>query len=115
MQLTDTGIAAEGGADNASATATFAAITGQSYYVSGFDVSYSTATTGALQHTLQYTPTEGGSEVTLTFNINYTVSDGRYPFPVALRCSHNTRVLLTAAASGTGGNVSKCHLYGWVV
>lgn len=115
QHLTNTGWVVTGTADNAAATATQAAIPGQCFYVTGFDVSYSTALTGVKQHTLKYTPTENAAEVTLTFNINYTVSDGHVTFPVPIRCALNSRLLLTAAASGTGGNVSQAHLYGWTL
>lgn len=113
MQLTNTGWVVEASADNATVTCTKAANPGQYYYISGFDVGYSTAKTGNVAQTLQYTPYEGATEVTLHYNVNYTVSDGHLWFPTPIKCALNSRVLLTGAASGTGGNVAKAHLYGW--
>lgn len=106
---------AEASADNATATITVAAVPGQSHYLTGWDVTYSTAKTGALTHTLTYTPMGGTQEVTLTFNENYSVKDGRWPLGGTLPCQLNTRVVFVAAASGSGGNVGWAHLWGATV
>lgn len=95
-------------ADSAATTssATQLGCVGQRLYVTGWDLSYTTATTGAKLVTLTYTPESTGVETTLTFYENFTVSDGRFPLPGILRCQMNTRVVLQvpsggAAATGT--------------
>lgn len=106
---------AEATHDNGTATITVAAVPGQRHFLAGFDVTYSTAKTGALAHTLTYTPPGSGSTVTLTFHENYTVRDGRFPLPGTLACELNTEVVFVAAASGSGGNVGWAHLWGATV
>lgn len=87
-------------------TATQLGCVGQRLYATGFDLTYTTATTGAKLVTLTYTPESTGVETTLTWYENFTVNDGRWPFPSPVRCQMNTRLLLTvpsggAAATGT--------------
>lgn len=101
--------------DNGAATITIDAVPGMSHYLTGWDVTYSTAKTGALAHTLEYTPQGFDTPVTLTFHENYSVKDGRWPLGGTLACQLNTPVVFTAAASGAGGNVGWAHLWGATV
>lgn len=103
---------AEATHNNGTATITVAAIPGQAHYLTGWDVTYSTAKTGALAHTLTYTPPGQSTTVTLTFHENYSVRDGRWPLGGILACKINTEVVFVAAASGAGGNVGWAHLWG---
>lgn len=103
---------AEATHNNGTATITVAAILGQAHYLTGWDVTYSTAKTGALAHTLTYTPPGQSTTVTLTFHENYSVRDGRWPLGGILACKINTEVVFVAAASGAGGNVGWAHLWG---
>lgn len=105
----------EATADNATATITIAAVPGMSHYLTGWDVTYSTAKTGALAHTLTYTKPGDATTTVLTFRENYTVRDGRFPLPGTLACEQNTAVVFVAAASGAGGNVGWAHLWGATV
>lgn len=106
---------AEATHDNGAAVITIPAVDGQAHFLTGFDVTYSTAKTGALSHTLAYTPPGATSPVTLTFSENYSVRGGRFPLPGTLACALNTQVVFTAAASGAGGNVGWAHLWGATV
>lgn len=87
-------------------TALQAGCVGQRLYATGFDLTYTTATTGAKLATITYTPDGQTTAVTLTFYVNMTTVDGRFPLPGTLRCQQNTPLSLTvpsggAAATGT--------------
>lgn len=82
------------------ATATQAGCVGQRLYATGFDLTYTTATTGAKLVTVTYTPDGAVTPVTLTLYENMTTSDGRFPFPGVLKCQQNTTVSLTVPSGG---------------
>lgn len=93
-------------AGGTTSTATQLGCVGQRLYATGFDLSYTTATTGAKLVTLTYTPDGAVTPVTLTFYENMTTADGRFPFPGVVRCQQHTTLSLTvpsggAAATGT--------------
>lgn len=93
-------VTATADAATTTATATQVGTVGQRLYATGFDLTYTTATTGSKQVTLTYTPETTGVETTLTFFENMTTSDGRFRFPGPLPCQQNTPISLTAPSGG---------------
>lgn len=108
--------ATSGNAANAIATATIAAVSGRTNYITGFHITGSGAT-AALPAVVTVAGLLGGS-ITFTYNFASGVLVGNTPllveFPAPIPASAvNTAITVACAASGAGGTNNVVNAYGY--
>lgn len=99
------GWVATGSADNALATASKAAETGKSHYITAVFAGYSAAKTGLLQ-------IKDGTTVIAEF---YIENAEVIPLPTPIKATAGNAVSVELAASGAAGNIGKANIVGYTV
>jgi len=101
----------EATADNALATAAFAAIAAVRHFITGIIVAFSGATGVPVYKTLQI---KFGTTVVANFDFDSTKEAlVRIPLPSPIHGDYNQAVSVELGASGTGGVIGKVKLFGY--
>ena len=108
--------ATSGNAANATATATIAAVSGRTNYLTGFDVTGSGATAGLPAVVTVSNLTGGTITYTYTFAAGALVGNAplsvRFPHPIPAT-GQNTAITVACGASGAGGTNNVVTAYGY--